>query len=92
MKDETIFEDPKSNKPWASADAIRKKHGFQYCVRQVFVTKSVSDQTYIRHQSYQQGVNLFWLAGQMGHKGPEMLFRHYGTYLKNTMDKQLARR
>ncbi|MCM4700884.1 integrase, partial [Escherichia coli] len=32
-----------------------------------------------RHIS--QGVNLFWLAGQMGHKGPEMLFRHYGRYL-----------
>lgn len=27
MKDETIFEDPKSNKPWASADAIRKSMG-----------------------------------------------------------------
>ncbi|MFT8153613.1 integrase, partial [Escherichia coli] len=26
--------------------------------------------------------NLFWLAAQMGHKGPEMLFRHYGQYLK----------
>jgi integrase len=27
MKGETIFEDPKSNKPWASADAIRKSMG-----------------------------------------------------------------
>lgn len=25
MKDATVFEDPKTNKPWASADAIRKK-------------------------------------------------------------------
>jgi integrase len=38
MKDETIFEDPKSNKAWASADAIRKKHGCQPYVRQAFDT------------------------------------------------------
>lgn len=39
--------------------------------RHTFATRNIS-----------QGVNLFWLAGQMGHKGPEMLFRHYGSYLK----------
>jgi dUTPase len=33
MKDETIFEDPKSNKAWASADAIRKKHGCPHYVK-----------------------------------------------------------
>lgn len=35
MKDATVFEDPKTNKPWASADAIRKKRGYQPCVKQV---------------------------------------------------------
>lgn len=39
MKDATVFEDPKTNKPWASADAIRKKHGFQHCGKQVFDTE-----------------------------------------------------
>lgn len=82
MKDATIFEDPKTNKPWASADAIRKKawvptlrkagirYRNPYQTRHTFATRHIS-----------QGANLFWLAGQMGHKGPEMLFRHYGSYL-----------
>ncbi|KJM58551.1 integrase [Pluralibacter gergoviae] len=83
MKDATVFEDPKTNRPWASADAIRKKawvptlrkagirYRNPYQTRHTFATRHIS-----------QGANLFWLAGQMGHKGPEMLFRHYGRYLK----------
>lgn len=83
MKNATIFEDPKTEKAWANADAIRKKawiptlrkagirYRNPYQTRHTFATRQIS-----------QGVNLFWLAGQMGHKGPEMLFRHYGTYLK----------
>ncbi|WP_321158225.1 site-specific integrase, partial [Providencia stuartii] len=90
MKDGVIFEDPKTNAAWANADAIRKKawvpilkkagirYRNPYQTRHTFATRHIS-----------QGVNLFWLAGQMGHKGPEMLFRHYGSYLKeydgNTM-------
>lgn len=83
MKDGCVFEDPKTNKPWASADAIRKKawvptlrkagirYRNPYQTRHTFATRLISC-----------GVNLFWLAAQMGHKGPEMLFRHYGRYLK----------
>ena len=83
MKDGCVFEDPKTNKPWASADAIRKKawvptlrkagirYRNPYQTRHTFATGLIS-----------RGVNLFWLASQMGHKGPEMLFRHYGRYLK----------
>ncbi|MEQ5206611.1 tyrosine-type recombinase/integrase [Proteus sp. fly-1067] len=83
MKDGVIFEDPKTNQAWTSADAIRKKawvptlkkagvrYRNPYQTRHTFATRNIS-----------QGVNLFWLAGQMGHKGPEMLFRHYGGYLK----------
>ncbi len=88
MKDGTIFEDPKTNNPWASADAIRKKawvptlrragirYRNPYQTRHTFATRHIS-----------QGANLFWLAGQMGHKGPEMLFRHYGSYLKEYDNK-----
>lgn len=83
LKNETIFEDPKTNLPWAGADAIRKKawvptlqkagvrYRNPYQTRHTFAIKHISN-----------GVNLFWLASQMGHKGPEMLFRHYGAYLK----------
>ncbi|ANZ85972.1 site-specific integrase [Citrobacter freundii] len=83
MKDATVFEDPKTGKAWAGADAIRKKawvptlrkagirYRNPYQTRHTFATRHIS-----------QGANLFWLATQMGHKGPEMLFRHYGSYLK----------
>ncbi|MDK9943638.1 site-specific integrase [Enterobacter roggenkampii] len=83
MKDATIFEDPKTGKAWANADAIRKKawvptlrkagirYRNPYQTRHTFATRLIS-----------RGANLFWLAAQMGHKGPEMLFRHYGRYLK----------
>lgn len=82
MKNEFIFSDPKTGEPWANADAIRKKawvptlkkagvrYRNPYQTRHTFATRHIS-----------RGVNLFWLAGQMGHKGPEMLFRHYGRYL-----------
>lgn len=83
MKDAMIFEDPKTESPWAGADAIRKKawvptlrkagirYRNPYQTRHTFATRHIS-----------RGANLFWLASQMGHKGPEMLFRHYGRYLK----------
>lgn len=82
-KGEFVFEDPKTGLPWASADAIRKKawvptikkagirYRNPYQTRHTFATRHIS-----------QGANLFWLASQMGHKGPEMLFRHYGAYLE----------
>ncbi|MGL4726151.1 MAG: Arm DNA-binding domain-containing protein [Scandinavium sp.] len=82
MKSDFIFSDPKTGEPWANSDAIRKKawvptlkkagvrYRNPYQTRHTFATRHIS-----------HGVNLFWLAGQMGHKGPEMLFRHYGSYL-----------
>ncbi|MDK9373393.1 DUF3596 domain-containing protein [Lelliottia sp. V106_10] len=82
LKSDFIFSDPKTGSPWANSDAIRKKawvptlkkagvrYRNPYQTRHTFATRHISE-----------GVNLFWLAGQMGHKGPEMLFRHYGTYL-----------
>ena len=79
-----FFLDPKTNKQWEGADAIRKKawvpvlkrsgvrYRNPYQTRHTFATHHLSN-----------GVNLFWLAEQMGHKGPEMLFRHYGSYLES---------
>lgn len=79
---EFVFHDPKTGEAWAGADAIRKKawvptlkkagvrYRHPYQTRHTFATAHIS-----------RGCNLFWLAKQMGHKGPEMLFRHYGTYL-----------
>lgn len=82
LRSDFVFEDPKTSKPWAGADAIRKKawvptlkkagvrYRNPYQTRHTFATRHIS-----------AGVNLFWLCGQMGHKGPEMLFRNYGSYL-----------
>ena len=78
-----VFCNPKTKKLWSSSDAIRKKawaptlkladvhYRNPYQTHHTFATMHIS-----------QGANLFWLANQMGHKGPEMLFRHYGRYLK----------
>ena len=82
MKSEFVFEDPGTGQPWASADAIRQKAWLHimkeaqiryrnpYQTRHTFATMHIS-----------AGVNLFWLCKQMGHKGPDMLFRNYGSYL-----------
>lgn len=82
MHSQFVFSDPKTKKPWAGADPIRnkawkptlKKAGVRYRnpyqTRHTFATRHIS-----------AGVNLFWLCGQMGHKGPEMLFRNYGSYM-----------
>jgi len=84
LRCEYVFEDPKTFKPWANSASIREKawvctlklakvrYRNPYQTRHTFATRHIS-----------QGKNLFWLAGQMGHKGPEMLFRHYGSYLKD---------
>ena len=92
MKSEFIFSDPKTGEPWANADAIRKKawvptlkkagvrYRNPYQTRHTFATRHIS-----------RGVNLFWLSGQMGHKGPEMLFRHYGTYLAEYAGRTVVR-
>ncbi|MFP1497602.1 tyrosine-type recombinase/integrase [Escherichia coli] len=66
--------------PKKSLGTNPKKAGVRYRnpyqTRHTFATRHIS-----------QGVNLFWLAGQMGHKGPEMLFRHYGSYLAESDGK-----
>lgn len=83
-KSDFVFLDPKTKQPWKDADAIRKKawvptinkanvrYRNPYQTRHTFATMHIS-----------KGANLFWLAKQMGHKGPEMLFRVYGSYLKD---------
>ncbi len=48
---------------------IRYRNPYQ--TRHTYATRVISS-----------GVNLFWLSTQMGHKRPEMLFRHYRRYLK----------
>ena len=79
---EYVFDDPKLNQPWAGADAIRKKawlytlkrsgvrYRHLYQTRRTFATANIQPrlQPVLPRQSD-------------GTQGPEMLFRHYGSYL-----------
>jgi integrase len=83
LQNEYVFHEPKQNKPITGADQIRKniwhpaiklsgvRYRNPYQTRHTFATMQIS-----------KGENLWWIADQMGHDGPEMLFRHYGNYLK----------
>ncbi|MCE2593774.1 tyrosine-type recombinase/integrase [Motilimonas cestriensis] len=90
-KSEFVFEQPKQGKPLTGADQIRKniwvqvlersnvRYRHPYQTRHTFATMLIS-----------RGANLWWVADQMGHNGPEMLFRHYGNYIKEH-DKKSGR-
>lgn len=82
LKSEFVFEDPRTGEPWEGSGSIRQKawriimresklrYRNPYQTRHTFATMHISS-----------GANLFWLCKQMGHKGPDMLFRNYGSYL-----------
>ncbi|WP_125782910.1 tyrosine-type recombinase/integrase [Pseudoalteromonas rubra] len=82
-RSEYVFEEPKQRKPLTGADQIRKniwvpvlnacelRYRNPYQTRHTFATRLISE-----------GKNLWWIAKQMGHDGPEMLFRHYGNYIE----------
>ncbi|WP_152086402.1 tyrosine-type recombinase/integrase [Pseudoalteromonas sp. A25] len=55
--------------PILKKSEVRYRHPYQ--ARHTFATMLISE-----------GRNLWWIADQMGHDGPEMLFRHYGNYIK----------
>ncbi|USE68787.1 hypothetical protein CTT31_06490 [Pseudoalteromonas maricaloris] len=55
--------------PVLKKSGLRYRHPYQ--ARPTFATMLIS-----------KGRNLWWAADQMGHDGPEMLFRHYGNYIK----------
>lgn len=82
-----VFLDPMHNKQWVSATMIRQKawiptlkrarvrYRKPYNTRHTFATMHIS-----------RNANIWWLAKQMGHRNPTMLFEHYGTYLEGYDD------
>ncbi|CAG9000625.1 MAG: Putative defective protein IntQ [Candidatus Celerinatantimonas neptuna] len=78
-----IFHDPRLKTHWQTSDSVRKKawqptlkkagvrYRRPYNCRHTFACRHISS-----------GANLWWLAEQMGHASPEMLFRHYGSYMR----------
>jgi len=80
---EWVFHDPKTAERWNDDKTILAKswkpalerakvrYRKPYNTRHTFATMHIS-----------RNANLWWLAKQMGHKSPEMLFRHYGSFLE----------
>ncbi len=79
-----VFLDVKTRKPYKNDEALRKKlwvpilkkadvrYRKPYNMRHTYACMMISDNR-----------NTFWIADQMGHEDPTMLFRHYGSYLKD---------
>ncbi|WP_163832137.1 tyrosine-type recombinase/integrase [Spartinivicinus ruber] len=86
-KDAYVFHHPTQNKPWANDKQLRmtgwmpamKRSGVRYNpyqTRHSFACLMIA-----------QNENLFWLAGQLGHKGIEMLNRHYGAFIEQSGER-----
>lgn len=84
---DTVFLNPLTMERWTTSDQIRKtswmhilrmakvRYRKPYNTRHTFATKHIST-----------NANIWWLAKQMGHRSPEMLFKHYGTFIKEYGD------
>lgn len=80
-----VFFNPRTRRPWEVEQQIRrtswqhllKRAGVRYRnpyqIRHTFASHRVS-----------RGINLFWLAKQMGHETTEMIIRHYGRWIPTT--------
>lgn len=78
-----VFHNPRTGKHWQGANQIRKslwlgaiersgvRYRYPYQMRHTFASIHIS----------KGNCDYFWLANQMGHKGPEMIFNHYGFYI-----------
>jgi integrase len=92
MYREYVFHDPRNAERWNDDKAILTKswkptlerakvrYRKAYNTRHTFATMHIS-----------QNANLWWLAQQMGHTSPEMLFRHYGRFIKEYSNASNAR-
>ncbi|MCX4027892.1 tyrosine-type recombinase/integrase [Endozoicomonas sp. SM1973] len=87
-QDAFVFHHPTQNKPWANDKQLRMT-GWMPAIKRSGVRYRNPYQT--RH-SYAclmiaQNENLFWLAGQLGHRGIEMLNRHYGAFIEQSGER-----
>lgn len=78
---EFVFNSPYTNKPWGHSNvfgdywrrALKRldiKYRNAYQMRHTYASTLLSN-----------GENVFWLATQMGHETPDMIFEHYGRYI-----------
>ena len=55
------------------------RYRYPYQMRHTYATRHIS-----------QGINLWQLANWLGHASPEMLFRHYGSFIEAHQEDQLS--
>ncbi len=87
-----VFHHPLHKKPWAD-DAQVRKHAWVPAVEKSGLRYRNPYQT--RH-SYAciliaDNENLWWIASQMGHKGIEMLNKHYGKFIEEEGERYIPR-
>lgn len=86
LKGEQIFINPRTNQPWETDDQVRKTW-WQHLLKRAGVRYRSLYQ--IRHTYaavlVSNGVNLWWLAQQMGHTDIEMIIRTYGAYIDDNV-------
>lgn len=77
-----VFLDPLTGRMWRTnrirspfwvetLERANVRYRKPYQTRHTFATRHISS-----------GKNLWWIAAQMGHESPEMLFRHYGAFIR----------
>lgn len=88
-----VFHNQRKDEPWQDDQQIRerawqpilKKAGVRYRkpynTRHTYATRHIST-----------GANIWWLAQQMGHTSPAMLYQHYGTFIKEYEDANAQRK
>lgn len=77
-----VFHNPHTGRPWATDKQIRV-HCWAYILKAAGVRYRNPYQCRHTYASMllSRGENELWVAGQMGHKGVEMVRRHYGRWI-----------
>ena len=87
MQGEFVCHPPLHNTPWQNDSQLRK-YGWMHAIKRSGVRYRNPYQTRhtYAHMHTRNNENLWWIADQMGHKGIEMLNRHYGGWLEKSAE------
>ena len=87
MQGEFVFHHPLHNTHWQNDSQLRK-YGWMHSIKRSGVRYRNPYQTRhtYAHMHIRNNENLWWIADQMGHKGIEMLNRHYGGWLEKSAE------
>ncbi|MTI12401.1 site-specific integrase [Sansalvadorimonas verongulae] len=87
MRGEFVFHNPLHDTHWKD-DAQLRKYGWTHGIKKSGIRYRNPYQTRhtYAHMMIRDNENLWWIANQMGHKGIEMLNRHYGGWLEKAAE------